>query len=173
MWLADWSVVVRILLVGSAAYVSLVVLLRVSGKRTLGKLNAFDFVVTVAFGSVLATAVLDPDTAWVSAVSAMAVLVGAQFVVAQVTTWLPRGRWFVNASPTLVVRDGEVLEDQLRRVRLTHGELAQALRAQGQGSVSSVAAVVLEPDGSLSVVPESAVGDGSSLGDVDGWVAVR
>lgn len=169
MWLDEWSVVLRILLVGVAAYVTLVVLLRVSGKRTLGKLNAFDFVATVALGSVLATAVLDPQTTWLAALSAMAVLVGAQFVVARVTTWLPRGRWFVNASPTLVVRQGRVLEDELRRVRLTRGELDQALRSGGQGSVTQVAAVVLEPDGSLSVIPGSALGDASSLRDVTGW----
>jgi uncharacterized membrane protein YcaP (DUF421 family) len=169
MWLSEWSVVLRILLVGVAAYATLVVLLRVSGKRTLGKLNAFDFVTTVAIGSVLATAVLDPQTTWMAALTAMAVLVGAQFVVAQVTTWLPRGRWFVNASPTLVVRDGQVLDEQLRQVRLTRGELDQAVRAAGQGSLALVAAVVLEPDGSLSVVPSSALGDGSSLRDVTGW----
>ncbi len=169
MWLAEWSVILRILLVGVAAYATLVVLLRVSGKRTLGKLNAFDFVATVALGSVLATAVLDPQTTWLAALTAMAVLVGAQFVVARVTTWLPRGRWFVNASPTLVVREGQVLADELARVRLTRGELDQALRAQGQGSVEQVAAVVLEPDGSLSIVPRSALGDGSSLQDVTGW----
>ena len=169
MWLADWSVILRILLVGVAAYATLVVLLRLSGKRTLGKLNAFDFVATVALGSVLATAVLDPQTSWLAALTAMAVLVGAQFVVARVTTWLPRGRWFVNASPTLVVREGRVLEEELRRVRLTRGELDQALRSGGQGSVTQVAAVVLEPDGSLSVIPRSALGDGSSLLHVTGW----
>jgi uncharacterized membrane protein YcaP (DUF421 family) len=113
--------------------------------------------------------VLDPQTTWMAALTAMAVLVGAQFVVAQVTTWLPRGRWFVNASPTLVVRDGQVLDEQLRQVRLTRGELDQAVRAAGQGSLALVAAVVLEPDGSLSVVPSSALGDGSSLRDVTGW----
>lgn len=169
MWLADWSVILRILLVGVAAWATLVVLLRVSGKRTLGKLSAFDFVTTVAIGSVLATAVIDPQTTWLAALTAMAVLVGAQFVVAQVTTWLPRGRWFVNASPALVVRQGRVLEEELRRVRLTRGELDQALRSGGQGSVTQVAAVVLEPDGSLSVIPRSALGDGSSLLDVTGW----
>jgi len=59
--LSPWSDLARILLVGAAAYVTLVVILRTSGKRTLAKLNAFDLVVTVALGSTLATIFLDKN----------------------------------------------------------------------------------------------------------------
>lgn len=169
MWWSEWPSIWHIVLVGAAAYVSLVMLLRTTGKRTLGKLNAFDLVATIALGSVLATAVTSPDQPWAVAVVGMLVLVGAQFVVAQVTTWLPQGRWFVTAQPTLVVRHGEILNDALHRARLTRGELDQAVRSAGVGSVHDLGAVVLETDGSLSVVPTSAVADGSCLAGVTGW----
>ena len=58
-----WSVLGRTLLIGVLAYVSLVFMLRVSGKRTLAKMNAFDLVVTVAIGSTLATIVLSRSVA--------------------------------------------------------------------------------------------------------------
>jgi uncharacterized membrane protein YcaP (DUF421 family) len=59
MWFDSWAQVGRVVLVGAATYGVLVLLLRVSGKRTLAKLNAFDLVVTVALGSTLATVLLD------------------------------------------------------------------------------------------------------------------
>lgn len=103
MWFETWPAVLRIVLVGAASYVTLVILLRLVGKRVLAKLNAFDLVVTVALGSMLASAVLSQDVRYVDAVSGMVLLIGLQWLVARVTTWLPRGRWLVNAEPTLVV----------------------------------------------------------------------
>ncbi|GGK66467.1 DUF421 domain-containing protein [Ornithinimicrobium pekingense] len=169
MWFDSWSAVLRIVLVGAASYAALVLLLRLVGKRLLAKLNAFDLVVTVALGSVLATAVLSKDVRYVDAVAGMALLVAAQWVVTRVTTWLPGGRWFVNAEPTLVVARGEVLEHALTRARLTRGEVLQAVRSSGQGGLQDVAAVVLEPDGTLSVVTRSSAGDERALAEVPGW----
>ena len=63
----DWGSLGRVLLVGTAAYVSLVAILRISGKRMLTKFNAFDFVVTVALGSTLATVLLVSRLHWLRA----------------------------------------------------------------------------------------------------------
>ena len=71
----------RTLVVGTLAYVALVALLRLSGKRTLSKWNAFDMVVTVAFGSTLATALLSRDTTLAQGVLAFALLVALQWRV--------------------------------------------------------------------------------------------
>ena len=169
MWFDSWSAVLRIALVGAATYVTLVLLLRLGGKRVLAKLNAFDLVVTVALGSVLATAVLSKDVTFVDALTGMVLLIGAQWLVTRVTTSLPGGRRFLNAEPTLVLADGEIVESALSGVRLTEGEIKQAVRSSGQGGFDAVAAVVLEPDGSLSVIPRSAVGDARALAEVRRW----
>jgi uncharacterized membrane protein YcaP (DUF421 family) len=169
MWFDSWFTVLRIVLVGAASYVTLVLLLRVGGKRVLAKLNAFDLVVTVALGSMLANAVLSKDVRFVDALTGMALLIVAQWVVTRVTNWTPGGRRFVNSEPTLVVRDGQVIASALSGMRLTQGEVAQAVRSSGQGGLADVAAVVLEPDGTLSVVPRSSVGDGRALDEVPGW----
>lgn len=66
---------------GVLAYVALVVLLRVSGKRTLSKMNAFDLVVTVALGSTLATVLMAKDVALAEGVFAFALLIGLQLFV--------------------------------------------------------------------------------------------
>jgi uncharacterized membrane protein YcaP (DUF421 family) len=169
MWFDSWSTVLRIVLVGAASYAALVVLLRVGGKRILAKLNAFDLVVTVALGSILATSVLSKDVHYVDALAGMALLIGAQWLVSRLTTSLPGGRRFVNAEPTLVVSNGEVLETSLSRLRLTRGEVLQAVRSSGQGGLDGIAAVVLEPDGTLSVIRRSAMGDGQALAEVPQW----
>lgn len=166
MWFDGWDDLWRVLVVGTAAYAGLVVLLRVSGKRTLAKLNAFDLVVTVALGSTLATILLSSDVSGTEGALALSLLVVLQLVVAWTTTRLPRSRWVVTAAPTLLLHRGEVLEAALAEHRVSPAELRQAVRASGSGDLAAVGAVVLESDGSLSVVPTSSLGDSSALADV-------
>ena len=166
MWFHSWSDVVRVLAVGSAAYLTLVVVLRVSGKRTLAKLNAFDFVVTVALGSTLATILLSTSVSWAEGTAALVALAGLQFLVALGASHLPVVRSLLTARPTLLVRDGATVPGAMGRQRVGIAEVRQAVRKSGYGDLSGVGAVVLETDGTLSVIPSGEVGDGWALGDV-------
>ncbi len=164
MWFDDWSDIVRVLIVGTAAYVGLVALLRISGKRTLAKLNAFDLVVTVAFGSTLATILLSSDVSYAEGVTALVLLAVLQFVAAMISSRLRLGRAVITARPTLLLRDGVILDEVLHEQRISADEIRQAVRASGAGSLADIAAVVLETDGSLSVISADRLGDGSALG---------
>lgn len=82
MWFDSWSDLGRVLAVGTSAYLTVVLVLRSSGKRTLAKLNAFDLVVTVALGSTLATILLNSDVSWAEGALALVVLALLQFLVA-------------------------------------------------------------------------------------------
>lgn len=163
MFFDDWSGLVRVLIVGVCAYISLLVLLRGSGKRTLAKLNAFDLVVTVALGSTLATVLLSTDVALAEGVLAMALLVGMQFVVAWLSVSSRTVERLVKSEPTMVYRRG-FLDGPMRRMRITKDEIRQAARAAGNAGLDEVAAVVLETDGSLSVLPDApeSLGPGSA-----------
>jgi uncharacterized membrane protein YcaP (DUF421 family) len=161
-----WYDVFRVVAVGVMAYVLLVVVLRSSGKRTLAKLNAFDLVVTVSLGSALATIALSSDVALAEGLAAIAVLCAAQYAVASSASRWPAVRRAVRSDPTLVVADGRLLTEALRRERLTESEVRQAIRSSGGGAVEDVGAVVLESDGTLSVVRAGALGSGSALVDV-------
>lgn len=163
MWFDSWSDIARVLAVGTAAYVTVVVVLRVTGKRTLSKLNAFDLVVSVALGSTLATILLSSDVSWAEGATALALLAGLQFVVAWTTTHLPDGRSIVTARPTLLLDDGRLLPDALEEQRVTEDEIRQAIRATGSGDLADIAAVVLESDGSMSVISSSQAGNRSAL----------
>lgn len=153
MFSDDWDGLLRILVVGTCAYLALVALLRGSGKRTLAKLNAFDFVVTVALGSTLATVLLSSDVALVEGVFAMALLVALQYVMAWLTVHSRAVENVVKSQPTLLHRNG-FLRGQLRRERVTEDEIRQAARAEGKAGLDGVSAVVLETDGSLSILSE-------------------
>ena len=82
MFFDSWFGLLRVLVVGTLAYLALVVLLRTFGKRTLAKLNAFDLVVTVALGSTLATVLLSKSVALMEGLLAFVLLAGLQYVVA-------------------------------------------------------------------------------------------
>jgi uncharacterized membrane protein YcaP (DUF421 family) len=167
MFVDQWSDLVRVLVVGTLAYAALVVLLRTSGKRTLAKLNAFDLVVTVALGSTLATVLLSATVSLAEGVTALLLLVLLQFVVAWLSTRLRPVRRAVKSEPSLLLDRGTLLDDRLVANRVTAEEVRQAIRSEGLGGLEVVEAVVLETDGTLSVIPVSAVGSGSALADVD------
>lgn len=141
-----------ILGVGIAAYLWLVLVLRISGKRTLAKLNAFDLVVTVAFGSLLATVIVSRNVDWLTGALGFALLTLLQFTVASISLHWHWFRDLVRSRPTLIVSDGRFLDDAMAAERLTRGEVEAAIRNHGIGSLSRVAAVVFETDGSFSVI---------------------
>jgi uncharacterized membrane protein YcaP (DUF421 family) len=169
MWFDSWSDLFRVVAVGAAAYATVVLVLRLSGKRTLAKLNAFDLVVTVALGSTLAAILLNATVSWAEGAVALVVLAALQTLVAWVTAHRQSVRQVVTSRPRLLVRDGCGLPDAMRDERISLDEVRQAVRSSGSGDLASVAAVVLESDGSLSVVPAGKLGNGSALEGVRGY----
>jgi uncharacterized membrane protein YcaP (DUF421 family) len=163
-WLfSGWAGLGRTTLVGVLAYLALVILLRVSGKRTLSKMNAFDLVVTVALGSTLASILTSQSVALAEGLVAFAVLIGLQFVVAWASSRSTGISRIVKSEPTLLVYRGELLVDALRRERVARDEVLAALRRQGAPALDAVEAVVLETDGSFSVIRASGRGPTSVL----------
>jgi uncharacterized membrane protein YcaP (DUF421 family) len=147
-----WGPVARTLVVGALSYAALVVLLRVSGKRTLSKMNAFDLVVTVALGSTLASALTSRDVSLAQGVAAFALLIGLQLAITWTSVRFARVGALVKAEPRLLVLRGEPLREALRRERVTEAEVHAAVRAAGMDTLEDAEAVVLETDGSFSVV---------------------
>lgn len=138
--------------VAASAYFWLIFVLRVSGKRTLAKLNAFDFAVTVAFGSALATVMMNENVGLLRGALVLAMLALLQFLVTKASQWSDFIRKTVRSRPTLLVRDGEVYEEALKYERVTPDELAEIIRNNGYGQLDKVGAVVIETDGSFSVL---------------------
>ena len=161
----SWTGLGRVLLVGTLAYLALVFLLRISGKRTLTKLNAFDLVVTVALGSTLATVLLSKSVALAEGVLALGLLIFLQYGITSLSVRSPRFQALIKAEPTLLVHRGRFLEGAMKAERITREEILAALRASGAADVREIAAVVLDTDASLSVIPEAKAGAG--MGTLD------
>lgn len=162
----NWSALFRTAVIGVLAYASVVVLLRVSGRRTLSKMNAFDLVVTVALGSILATILLNKDVTLAQGVLAFALLIGMQFVVTWSSVRVGWVRRVVTGEPALLLYRGAFLPAAMRSARVTEDEVRAAVRSAGLMSLGEVEAAVLETDGSLSVVRRGGGAGNSSLAGV-------
>ena len=168
MWFDSGTDLVPIVLVGASAYVLLVAVVRFAGKRSLSQLNAFDFVVSVALGSILASTLLNADISLAEGVTALALLLGLQYILTSISVRWPRVRNGITARPALLLSDGEMQHETLRRQRLTEAEVRQAIRANGSGDLSKIQAVVLESNGTFSVILADQYGNGSAMQDVSG-----
>ena len=163
----SWTGLGRVLLVGTLAYLALVFLLRISGKRTLTRLNAFDLVITVALGSTLATVLLSKSVALAEGALALGLLILLQYAIAWLSVRSPKFQALIKAEPTLLLHRGRFLEGAMRAERITNAEVLAALRASGAADARCVVAVVLETDGSLSVISDAgATGAASTLDTV-------
>ena len=155
MLFQGWPGIARTILVGTLAYATLVLFLRISGKRTLAKLNAFDLVVTVALGSTLSAVLLQESIAFAEGATALGLLILLQYIVTFASVRSNSVAKAIRSEPTLLVRNGSFCHDAMMRQRITGDEIISAIRSDGRDSLDQVAAVVLESDGSLSIIGKS------------------
>ncbi|GGY49607.1 DUF421 domain-containing protein [Parvularcula lutaonensis] len=153
----------RTLFIGVIGYIGIALLLRISGKRSLSKLNMFDFVVTIALGSVLAAMLTAKSVALAQGLIAVAVLLFLQWCVTFTAARSSRFDQLVKAEPRLLFHKGEFLRDAMRAERIAESELYAAARDSSCGDLGRVHAMVLESDGTISVIPEEQAGDGSAI----------
>lgn len=154
IFFTEWASLGRILILGVATYAGLVAMLRISGTRTLSKMNSFDFVVTIALGSTFASAILQRSVALADALLALGLLIGLQWV----TTWLsvryPAFECTVKSEPIVLFAGGEFLRPVMRRAHVTQDEVVAGMRAQGYARLDQVRYVVLETNGDIVAVGE-------------------
>ena len=157
----------RIVLVGISAYAALILFLRISGKRTLSKMNAFDLIITVALGSTLATILLDKDISLIEGITALFLLVLLQYIVAWISVRAAFFNKLIKSEPQLIYFQNEFLASAMKKERIRESEIYQASRTQGFATMEEVEAVILETDGSISILPKEDVGkDQSTMKDV-------
>jgi uncharacterized membrane protein YcaP (DUF421 family) len=161
-----WYDLGRTALLSLLAYAGFIVLLRFSGKRTLSKMNTFDFVFVVALGSSLANVILSSDVTLFDGMVAITVLIAMQLLISWIAARSNRVERIINGEPALLFFQGRFLHDAMKRHRVTEMEIRAAIRSKGFLPLETVHAVVLETDGSFSVVWRNAEVSESGLGDV-------
>lgn len=169
MFFHNWTDLFRTVVVGICAYGALLFLVRISGKRTLSKMNAFDLIVTVALGSTLATILLSNDVALAEGVLALALLIVLQFIITWLSVRSETVSRLVKAEPRLLFHKGKYLQSAMKAERVNKEELLQAMRSEGIGREEQVEAVVLETDGSFSIVYKGEDDTAIVLSNVSGY----
>lgn len=141
----------------AAVYASIVVAVRVAGRRTLAQMSAFDVVVTVALGSMLSSIALTPEPSYAEGMTAVATLLALQVIVGVLRQGSPLLRRLLDFGHIVIVRNGEPnLSSAPTGAQLTEAELRSALRERGVFDLEDAALVILEPNGSFSVKTYSA-----------------
>lgn len=148
----SWESILRTIIISTLAYAALIILLRFSGKRTLSKMNAFDLVVTIALGSTLASVMLTKNVALADGVLAFVLLIGFQFLITFLSVRYKKIRNMVKATPALLAYRGELLHAAMKKERITEDEIFAVIREKGLSSLADAEAIVLETDGSLTVI---------------------
>lgn len=155
--------ILRIVIVGVTAYVAIVLILRVSGKRTLASMSAFDFVIAVAVGAVFGRTLTTKDLSISEALTAFVLLAVLQFIFAYLEGRSKIFKKIFSTSPTLLFYNGDYIQKNLHKERLDKSKVISAARKKGFGSMDDVAAVILEIDATLSVIGKSREGKSNTL----------
>jgi uncharacterized membrane protein YcaP (DUF421 family) len=145
----SWELIVRSITI----YVAMVVALRLFGKREIGQFTLFDLVLVLLVANAVQPAMTGPDTSLGGGLLIILTLVLTNRALAEARRRLPFLRVVLESPPTTIARDGAWLQEAVQREDLDAEDLETALREHGIGSVDEVALAVLEPDGSISVVP--------------------
>jgi uncharacterized membrane protein YcaP (DUF421 family) len=133
-------------------YIALLAALRIAGKRELGQMTPFDLVVVLLISEAAQNAMIGGDSSVTGGLIAVGVLMGGNYAVAAATDRVPRLRELLESEPTVLVRDGRLLNDAMLAEGLNEEEIMTAVRAHGLEELESVRLAVLEPDGSISVI---------------------
>jgi len=158
-----------IVLSAVALYVLLILYTRLVGLRSFSKMSAFDFAITIAIGSILASVTLWQKPTLLEGAVALGVLFGLQFVVGNLRKRLPGVTALVDNAPLLLMDGTEVLSDNLRRANMTEADLRAKLREANVTRLEQVRAVVMESTGDVSVLhapPDAPAIDDALLADV-------
>ena len=162
-FLNDMPLLPRVVLLTVVSYAYLIVVIRLTGKRSVAHMNSFDWLVNVAVGALTASAILTPGNT-AEAFVAIATVVALQTALTRAALHFGWVRRLVREEPRLLMRSGQMLRDAMRDAAVSDDELMQAIRAAGLRGPGEVAAIVFEADGSLSVIANSGEqGDGGDM----------
>lgn len=135
-------------------YVLIVLVTKISGKRSTSQLNNFDWIVTVMIGSLGASTILLKDIPFVEGISSILVLYLLQFLVTKYASISPQFSSFILSEPRIVFYQGQFLPDAMRAERLTRQEIECAMRSEGVHRFDDVEAIVFESDAKLTIIPK-------------------
>ena len=140
-----------------AVYAMLLIMTRISGRRTLSDVTVFDFVLVLLIADTAQSAMVGPDASFTNAIVLIATLILTNVLLSLAKF---RANWLdllIDGAPTVLMRDGELLADAMQRARVTLDDILQSARMQhGLSNLSEISGAVLETSGTISIIPQRA-----------------
>lgn len=164
----NYESLTRILISAPVIYIVVIFYIKLIGKRTTSQLNSFDWIVTVAMGSIVSSIIMMKNVPIVNDALAIFTLMGLQYVFTRLMVHFKLWKKVIRSKPELLIFEGKFLEENMLKERIVKAEIYAALREKGSHGILNVYAVVLETDASLSVIDKSELNTPLSLLDVEG-----
>ncbi|SES05494.1 Protein of unknown function [Gracilibacillus ureilyticus] len=152
MLFSDYNTLLNILIKGVCVYIFIILALKIFGKRSLAKLNAFDFIVTIALGSILASTLTNSKVTVSDGFVSILIVLFLQYLVSNFAVKIPFLNKFIKSEPALLYYEDKFLTKALEKERVQKEEIMQAVRESGEDDMSQIKQVILETNGSLSVI---------------------
>lgn len=146
---------VRIAITATMVYILIILLTKISGKRSTSQLNNFDWVMTVMIGSLGASIVLLREIPFIEGATALITLYVLQFLVTKYSAISQPFARLILSEPRIVFYEGQFLPEAMRAERLTRQELESAMRSEGIHNLEDVEAIIFESDAKLAIIPKS------------------
>jgi len=137
-----------------ALFAFMYLLTRVMGRRELSTLEPFDLILLIVLGDSIQQGLTQDDYSVTGAVIAVGTIAVMQIIVSYSSFRFRWARSFLNGDPIVLIQDGEVIDRNLRRERITHEELAEQARGQQIAKLEDVQWAVFEPSGAISFIPK-------------------
>ena len=154
MPLTGGNTLIEIVVRTAIVYLALLLGLRLTGKRQVGQMTPFDFLLLLLLANAVQNAMTGPDTSLPGGLAAAATLLGVNMLVAWLARRNAKTEQFIEGTPTLLIRRGQILVPNLVREGITREDLLRSLREHGVETVEEVRSAILEVDGSVSVLKE-------------------
>ena len=157
MPLTSGSTLLEIAFRTGVVYLALLLGLRLMGKRQVGQLTTFDFLLLLLLSNAVQNAMTGPDTSLAGGIVAASTLFALNLVIAWTVRRSMSAEKVIEGMPTILIRYGKILNVNLAREGITRDDLLRALREHGVETVEEVRSAILEVDGTVSVIKEDEV----------------
>jgi uncharacterized membrane protein YcaP (DUF421 family) len=134
-------------------YTFMLLVFRFSGKRTLGEVTTFDFVLLLIVAETIQEALIGLDLSIINAMIVIVTLIGIDIVLNLVKAHYPRADRLLEGTPTVIVENGQPLYERLRDEQLDEDDILHAARQQGLERMEQIKRAVLERNGGITIIP--------------------
>lgn len=152
-----WEFVLRAV----AVYMAVLVLMRLTGKRTVGQFTPFDLLVVVLLGTAVQNSLIGEDTSLLGGLILATTLLALNWLVGTLSARSRRFDRFVEGAPVILVRSGHLFREQLARQAVSERDFAIARRAAGYATLREIELAVLETSGKITFIARKDVARGT------------